>query len=124
MTGTRRSAVTHPVAGAPAVVLLLDRIARARVVEAFRGVCTVEFVDRTADLMARVIAGPVSFVVAEARDRERAPTVPVIETIRRGYPSIPVIAYVCPGHTQSAEILSMAQAGVHELIVQGFDDFG
>jgi AraC-like DNA-binding protein len=104
------------------MVLLLDRVARARVVEALRPYTAVVFAASAADLMARVTSGPVSFVILECRDSDGCPTVPVVQTIRRGYPSIPIVAYAPTGRTSSSDILAMAHAGIHELIMEGFDD--
>lgn len=113
-----------PTVAAPATALLLDRVARARVVDALRPHATVAFVDNVSALLERVASGPVSFVIVEIRDRNGCPTLPAVQAIRAGYPSIPIVAYTLPGSMVSSDILAMAHAGVHELIIQGFDDGG
>lgn len=109
---------------APVLALLLDRVARARVTDVVRGRTSVVFCCRTEELRERLKAGSVSVVLTECRDQAGQPTLPAVEAIRAGYPSLPVIAYVLPGRTPSSEVLAMAQAGVHELVIQGFDDVG
>jgi transcriptional regulator GlxA family with amidase domain len=37
---------------------------------------------------------------------------------------VPIVAFTAAGPGSSSDILAMAQAGVHELIIQGFDDAG
>ncbi len=130
MRGTQRSrrqrTAESAAARAPslAAVLLLDRVARARVVEALRPRTTACFADTAADLQALVLGGRVNLVILECRDRNGCETLPVVQAIRHGYPSVPIVAYTYPGRTSSSDILAMAHAGVHELIMQGFDDVG
>ena len=130
MTGGRPSRVRAAGAPAPsrsqpgAVALLLDRVARARVVDALRPHSGVVFVDTADAVIARVSSAPASLVILECRDREGRSTVATVQALREGYPSVPIIAYTAPGRTSSSEILAMARAGVHELVMQGFDDVG
>lgn len=126
MLGTQRRPTRCDVAAstAPAAALLLDRVARARVIEVLRPTTNVVFAENAAELLARIASGPISLVILECRDREGRQTLPAVQAIRKGYPSIPVVAYTCPGRTSSSDILAMAHAGVHELIMQGFDDMG
>lgn len=126
MTGTRRSRGGHVLAGpsAPAVALLRDRVAQARVLDVLKAYSGVVFVDTAREMLDHVADGPIGLVIVECRDREGASTLPTVQSIRRGYPSVSIIAYTSPGQTPSSEILAMAHAGVHELIIQGFDDVG
>ncbi len=131
MPGTQRSqarraspASAESTTSARAVALLLDRVTRARVIEALRPHTTVVFVETSADLLACVRGVPISLVILEFRDRGGSQTLPAVQSIRRGFPSIPIVAYTTPGRTPSSDILAMAHAGVHELIMQGFDDVG
>lgn len=114
----------NPVSAAPAAVLLLDRLARARVAQALRARFPIIFFERVGDLLARVGSGPVSLVLVECRDHDGRATLPAVQAIRYGYPSLPVMVYASPGRTPSSEILAMAGAGVHDLLMQGFDDVG
>lgn len=116
-TATTRSSV-------PAAALLLDRVTRARVREALRPYCPVVFPDTVGELMTHLRSGPISLVILECRDRDGRSTVGAVEAIRTGYPSIPLVAYMCLSQAASSEILAMAHAGIHELIIQGFDDVG
>ena len=122
--GGAGSALSSLASPAPAVALLRDRLARARVAEALRAWSSVVFVESADEVLARVAAGPVSLVILECRGGDDSPTVPAVHALRRGYPSVPIVAYTAPGRTASSDILAMAHAGVHELIIHGFDDVG
>jgi AraC-like DNA-binding protein len=126
MSGTPRSQLSggRGLASAPAAALLFDRIVRARVSDALRSYATVDFVETPSHLLQRLTAGPVSLVIVECRDRQGRPTLPTVQAIRNGYPSVPIIAYMSLRQTPSSDILAMAHAGVHELIISGFDDEG
>lgn len=109
---------------APLIALLLDRIARARVSEASRDRAPVVFYERGREVLARLQTASASMLIIEGSDRDGRSTVPVVETVRTSYPALPVVAYVRPGRTTSADILVIAQLGVHELVIEGFDDVG
>lgn len=106
------------------VALLLDRVARARIADAVRGRATVVFVDSVAGIRNHIMAHTPGALVAECRDSAGATTLPYIAEVRAGYPSLPVLLYVVPGRTPSADILTAGQLGVHEIIMHGFDDAG
>jgi len=125
MAGTQRSAKgSQRPSSAPAAALLVDRVARARVLEALRTSGGVVFPETDADLLELVKSRLISLVILECRDRTGRSTLPVVEQIRRGYPSVPIVAYASLGGTASSDILAMAHAGIHELIIQNFDDVG
>ena len=126
MLGTQRRPTPYAVSPstAPAAVLLLDRVARARVTEVLRPSTSIVFAEDAGALLTRIAAGPISLVILECRDRDGSQTLPAVQSIRKNHPSVPVVAYTCPGRTSSSDILAMAHAGVHELIMQGFDDVG
>jgi AraC-like DNA-binding protein len=112
--------------------LILDREAQARVRAALAcaghggapGGVAVEFHATGASLLAAVRERRLAAVVLEPRDGAGLATDATVRAIRRGYPSLPVIAYVLPGRACSADILALARAGVHELVLRGVDDVG
>ena len=119
-----RPSARVPSAGAPVLALLLDRVARARVCEAVRGRAPVRFCTEASELITQLGEQRPCAVMVEGRDQCGRPMLNAVAQIRAGHPSLPVIAYVVPGATASADILALAQAGVHELVMQGFDDVG
>jgi AraC-like DNA-binding protein len=104
--------------------LVIDREARARVRDATRGMGELRFLQTVAELETMIPLAGVSAIVIEPVDAAGTPTAPLAERLRAGYPSLPIIAYavLTPGGSQG--ILSLARAGVHELVIRGFDDLG
>jgi AraC-like DNA-binding protein len=84
----------------------------------------VQFYDTVAELLAALGTRRLAVVVVQSRDRNGAPTDEAVRVIRAGYPSVAVIAYVPPGPACSTDILALARAGVHELVLRGVDDIG
>ena len=109
---------------AVAGAVLGDRIARARVTEALRGRARVVFYDDVHALRHALTELHASVLVVECCGRDGAATVDGVRGIREAFPNLPVVAYVIPGRTGSSDILRIAQLGVHELVMQGFDDVG
>lgn len=109
----------------PVLGLLFDRRVRARVAEAARGSASaLVFFEGPEQLLAHLGRSRASVVIVDSTDSSKQPTLPTIEAIRSGYPSVPVIAYVRPGGTATRHILAMGELGVHELIFEGVDDTG
>ncbi|HJU89725.1 MAG TPA: helix-turn-helix domain-containing protein [Gemmatimonadaceae bacterium] len=104
--------------------LVIDREARARVRDATRGMGDLRFVSTVAELEEVLPVERPDAVVLEPVDSSGMPTAALAERLREGYPSLPIIAYamLTPGGSQG--ILSLARAGVHELVIRGFDDLG
>lgn len=109
---------------APVLALVLDRKQQARLLDAVRGRAAIRFYADVDALLDAIRHGPASAVITECADGVGRSMLPAIEQIRAGFPSVSVIALVTPGRTPSSEILAVAQAGVHELVMQGFDDEG
>jgi AraC-like DNA-binding protein len=114
-----------PLTALPRVAaLVLGRLDRARLQDAVKGIAVLDPVDRVASLeqlVARTIPR-VSAVIAEPYDAVRTPTAPTLARLRADYPGIALIAYCSPGHRHCTEILSLANAGVNELVFRGVDD--
>jgi AraC-like DNA-binding protein len=104
--------------------LVVNRQARARIREAIPAATPVVIYERAADLLAAVRSGSVLFVILEPRDAAGTLTDAVARAICEGYPTVPVIAYGAPSPFASRDILALARAGVHELVLRGVDDVG
>lgn len=105
-------------------VLVRELGARARIQDALRGHSAVRNCDEQDELLALVAEGLVGVAVVDLHDRSGAPTLPLVRTIREGYPSVPVVAYCSLTPDSSREILALARAGVNDLILRGVDDGG
>lgn len=117
-----------PRQGAVGVVcaLVVDRAARARVRELLRGIgweqAEVVFLERVAELHAVVLARRPAAVIVEPRDALGLGTDDAIRRLRTGFASVPVLGFVRLSRTTSTDVLLLARAGVHELVIQGLDD--
>lgn len=121
---------------APVVLALVrERGAAARLAEALRagvpGVpqvggmpasAALRTVTHMADLRDALAARPYAMVVVEPRDADGVPTEEAIRALRARYPEVPVIGHVAAQPGMSADVLALARAGVHELVVAGIDD--
>jgi AraC-like DNA-binding protein len=117
--GEQRTAASSAVV----VALVRERATLARLIAAFRPtalrqVLTVEELSvATRELAMRVVA-----VVAEARDIQNRPTAPVLATLMKRFPTVPVLGYCGIGVSQADELRELARAGVHELVFRDIDD--
>jgi AraC-like DNA-binding protein len=84
----------------------------------------IDFFERVSDLLASLARRRASAVIVQARDRDGTRTEEAVRAIRAGYPSVSVIAYLPTSGACSADILALARAGVHELVLRGVDDVG
>lgn len=107
----------------PVVALVLDREARARVRTALRSVVEPTFCEHVHEVAARLRETPVALVIVEFRDRAGLSTAPLAQAIRRGFPSIPIVAYGALAGAAPADILELGKAGVDQLIIRGFNDY-
>lgn len=121
----RAARADGPSSGPPVLALLFDRLIRARMAEATRGGGgPALFFEEADELLAHLRRSRAAVVVVDGTDGAKQSTLPTIEAIRNGYPSLPVIAYVRAGRTETRHILAMGRLGVHELIFEGIDDVG
>jgi AraC-like DNA-binding protein len=118
--------VTDPHSPSRAAILALvaDREARARLTAAARGLAELHFAATAEQLSAELERAHVVTIVLEARDTAGTALAPHVERLRRSHPSIPIVAYATLSPGESREILDLARAGVHELVIRGFDDVG
>lgn len=116
---------------APVVLALVrDRAVVARLSEALgvragaAGGATVRSVTHVADLHDALGARTYALVVVEPRDAGGVPTGEAIRALRARHPHVPVIGHVVARPGMSADVLALAHAGIHELVVAGIDDVG
>ncbi len=117
------------------LALVRERGAAARLAEALRagvpGVpqvggmpagAALRTVTHVADLRDALAARPYAMVVVEPRDADGVPTEEAVRALRARHPEVPVIGHVAAQPGMSADVLALARAGVHELVVAGIDD--
>lgn len=113
--------------------LLVDADARLRLRAALRPsakasdpVLSVDvvFADTVAEMRAVVATRAHALAVVEARDRDGTSTEELIRSMRHGYPRLPILGIAPVGHDTSSAVLTLARAGVHELVLRGIDDVG
>lgn len=119
-----RPGVRAAVPAVTVVALVADRACRARLVEALRGRATVAFCERPAEVLALLREARAAGLVIEPRDGEGVSTASAVHAVRAGFPSVPVVGYCSPSCEGSQDILALAQAGVHDLVLRGVNDEG
>ena len=67
---------------------------------------------------------PFTAVIVGARDASGVPTDAAIQRIRYGFPRLTVVGYIRGRVGCSSQVLALANAGVHELVLEGVDDVG
>ena len=108
---------------APAILGLVgDGRARTRLLGAARDFGGVAFCPDAASLRRALRGAGAAVVLVDALDPTGAPAWPLVQSIRADFPMVPVIAYCDPKLTPSSDILALARAGVHELLISGIDD--
>ncbi len=112
-----------------ALALVRDRGAGARLAEALRQrgpgtpvEATLRVVSRVAELRDALAARTYVLVVVEPRDADGVPTEEAVRALRARHPDVPVVGHVAAQPGMSADVLALARAGVHELVVAGIDD--
>jgi AraC-like DNA-binding protein len=104
------------------VALVIGARSRARIRGGLTGRADVRFCDLRRELVPLSASVQPSAVIAEPRDRAGDDVSPAVTALRRGMPTVPVIAYFADDRVSSGDILAMARAGVHDLVRAGFDD--
>lgn len=121
-----------PAVARPAVLALLrDRDTIARVSEALRpGVpgapphagAMLRCVAHVRELREALAARPYALVLAESRDADGVCTEEAVRSLRERHPAVVVVGFATARAGMSADVLALARAGVHELVVAGIDD--
>ncbi|HEY0780798.1 MAG TPA: helix-turn-helix domain-containing protein [Gemmatirosa sp.] len=113
-----------------AIALVRERTAAARLAEALRprapgqAGAALRVVSRVAELRDALAARPYALVIVEPRDADGAPTEEAVRALRARHPDVPVVGHVAAQPGMSPDVLALARAGVHELVVAGIDDVG
>jgi AraC-like DNA-binding protein len=104
--------------------LVLGRIDRLRLGDVLRGWADLELVE-TVDALQRAALRSqliIDTLIVEPFDLQRVPTAAALAKLRLARPDLGLIGYITRGQAYSPEVLTMARAGVHELIFRGTDD--
>jgi AraC-like DNA-binding protein len=106
------------------LALVLGRLDRLRLGDVLRGWADLEVVDNVDALQRAALRSQqvVDTLIIEPFDTHRTPTAPAISRLRAARPDLGLIGYITRGQAYSPEVLTMARAGVHELIFRGTDD--
>lgn len=115
----------HPVARV--IAILVEPGRRLRLHDAVRRAgygSEVLCFGRRADLAATVTDMAVDIVVLGPKDAEGTATAPLVRWLREGFPSIAVLGYCAAIPGESCEMLALARAGVHGLMLRDVDDIG
>lgn len=75
-------------------------------------------------LLSTLEEGSLALVVVDALDVAGRSMASAVTSIRRGFPSIPILAYCSLSASASAAVLDVARAGVTGLVFRGVDDVG
>jgi AraC-like DNA-binding protein len=104
--------------------LVLGRIDRLRLGDVLRGWADLEVVDTVEALQRAALRSQlqVDTLIVEPFDAQRVPTAPALGKLKLARPDLGLIGYITRGQAYSPEVLTMARAGVHELIFRGTDD--
>jgi AraC-like DNA-binding protein len=118
---TRVTGLLQAPARKPIAALILDGRHRHRLQRSLAGCAPLLFCRRREhlyDLTQQLL----SAVIVEAHDESGAPLAPVVRDLKRGMPSLAVLAYVefTPDHAH--DILTLARAGIDDVILRGRED--
>lgn len=123
---SRRTVIARDVWTAPTTptvaALVLGRHARARIHGALASRFTVRFCDHREELAALATHPAIVAVIVEPHDGAGLSLAPLLERLRDGVPTLPLIAYVCWTAIPPADVLELVRAGVHDLVRAGVDD--
>lgn len=112
--------------GAWILVLIRDEAGRARVESALRSRARVVAVGSTR-AAEHALAGACSrptAAVFSATDVQGRSCLPLVRTLTQLRPTVPVIGYCTADGTASRDVLSLARAGVLDVMFRGVDDHG
>jgi len=128
LTPTRGARALPDVAPLPLVVaLVVGRRECARVQAAVRGrarLLAVSSLDGLRQLAAALDDPSCVALVVEPRDETNTPVHPFVREFVGRSPHVPVIAICDPGAGLSRDLLELAQAGTHEVVIRGAGDDG
>lgn len=107
------------------LALVSSPVAQRRLQDAFEGRVRIIFAGTVADarLALREVRG-IRTVIAEPVDRDGRVTAGWIRAVLQRHPSLSIVGYCRPGIHTGQDIFAFANAGAHDLLVQGADDSG
>ena len=108
------------------LVLIRDEAGRARVEKSIHGRCRVVAVASTRaaeQVIAAARSRPLVAVVS-ATDGQGRNCLPLVRTLTQLRPPVPVIGYCTADVSASRDVLTLARAGVHEVMFGSIDDHG
>jgi AraC-like DNA-binding protein len=108
------------------LVLIRDEAGRTRVEAAmkFRArIVTVGSTRAAEQALAEANARPTAAVVSATDEKGRS-CLPIVRRLTQLRPTVPVIGYCVPDATASRDVLTLARAGVHDVMFGGTDDQG
>jgi len=104
-------------------LLFGDRIAQARLSEAFRGFASLLMIEATDELEEALLArSPVCATVIFLAPTHQAEALRAAERIHAAFPEHPVIGYVDPRTLNSRFILETGKANLADLVLRDIDD--
>ncbi len=104
-------------------LLFGDRIAQARLSEAFRGFASLFVADESGDLDAELLAqSSLCATVVFFAPSHQAEALRAVERIRSAHPDHPIIGYVDPRTLNSRFILETGKADLADLVLRDIDD--
>jgi AraC-like DNA-binding protein len=108
------------------LVLIRDEAGRARVETAMGSRARVVAVasTRAAEQALAAATSRPTAAVFSATDAQGRSCLPLVRTLTQRRPTVPVIGYCAADGTASRDVLSLARAGVHDVMFRGVDDHG
>jgi AraC-like DNA-binding protein len=104
--------------------LVLDAGSRSRIRAAVGNQSEIRFCEHRDELLALAADTRGAIVLTEPRDRAGMAIAPCIRSLRQGFPSVPVVAYLANAAVESRDIVDLVRAGANQLVRYGFDDVG
>jgi AraC-like DNA-binding protein len=105
-------------------LLVSDADLRARLRALLEPLGVPHFTASTAELTEAVATHRMGTVIVELRDSLGNTTVPLVQMLRRDYPSLPILAYCELTPDQVKEIPALVRAGADGVLLKGIDDVG
>ena len=126
MSMTMRVPDSLGASGAWILVLIRDEAGRARVESAMRFRARILAVGSTRaaeQVIAEAPSRPTAAVVSATDEKGRS-CLPLVRTLTQLRPTVPVIGYCAADASASRDVLTLARAGVHDVMFGGLDDEG
>lgn len=110
--------------GRDILLFVADAGNRTRLRTALEPIGAPRFAMSVADVIEMAAAHRVGTVVIEPRDGHGRTTVPIVQMLRRDFPSLPILAYCQLTPEQVKEIPALVRAGADGVLLKDVDDVG